>query len=128
MRRRAGEAISLGSCDHLRSVRLLTWWNGHDTASSGPAAFTVVPRCSPLDLVRLWCGPSRWLHLGTFPTSFFVGVGASARTAPLSRALLSKTPGVRTPCSPRRPSPSASSRLRPFDPSDLAAQDVGAVR
>jgi hypothetical protein len=25
---------------------------------SGQTAFTVVPRCSPLDLVRLWCTPA----------------------------------------------------------------------
>lgn len=47
--------ISLGSCGHLWHVRALTWGNGCHTASSCPTAFTVVPRCSPLNLVRLWC-------------------------------------------------------------------------
>lgn len=28
-----------------------------DGAPLGSAAFTVIPRCSPLNLVRLWCGP-----------------------------------------------------------------------
>lgn len=37
----------------------LTWGNGRARASVGSAAFTVVPRRSPLVLVRLWCeGPS----------------------------------------------------------------------
>lgn len=49
-------AISLGSCDHLGSVWMLTWANGWAGASSGSDAFTVIPRCSPLYLVRLWCG------------------------------------------------------------------------
>lgn len=35
---------------------MLTWANGSAVASSGSAAITVIPRCSPLDLVRLWCG------------------------------------------------------------------------
>jgi hypothetical protein len=39
----------------LRAVRALTWVNGWAVASSGTVAFTVIPRCSPLDLVRLWC-------------------------------------------------------------------------
>jgi hypothetical protein len=34
---------------------LLTWPNVRTEASSGPLAFTVIPRCSLLDLVRLWC-------------------------------------------------------------------------
>lgn len=49
-------APSLGSCDHLRPDRVLTWANGRAVASSGPDACTVIPRCSPLCLVRLWCG------------------------------------------------------------------------
>lgn len=50
------QALSLGSCDHLRAARTLTSTNGSGATSSGWAAFTVIPRCSPLDLVRLWCG------------------------------------------------------------------------
>jgi hypothetical protein len=38
---------------------VLNWANGLVEASSGSVAFTVVPRCSPLDLVRLWCGVGR---------------------------------------------------------------------
>lgn len=49
-------ALSLGSCDHLGPVRALTWANGWTSVPPGSVAFTVVPRCSPLDLVRLWCG------------------------------------------------------------------------
>jgi hypothetical protein len=30
--------------------------NGPGAALSALPVFTVVPRCSPLDLVRLWCG------------------------------------------------------------------------
>jgi hypothetical protein len=60
------QAISLGSCGHLRQVRVLTWANGCGAASSGPAAFTVVPRCSPLVLVHLWCGDAV-RHVG-FPS------------------------------------------------------------
>jgi hypothetical protein len=45
-------AISLGSCELLRPVRTLTWANGERAAPSDSAAFTVVPRCSPLVLVR----------------------------------------------------------------------------
>lgn len=37
-------------------VGALTCTNGRAVASSGSAAFTVTPRCSPLYLVRLWCG------------------------------------------------------------------------
>ncbi len=33
----------------------LTWANGRTAASSAFVAFTVVTRCPPLDLVRLWC-------------------------------------------------------------------------
>ncbi|MCT9106957.1 hypothetical protein ACFWD7_02910 [Streptomyces mirabilis] len=49
-------AISLGSCDHWRAICTLIWANGLGAAPPTSAAFTVVPRCSPLDLVRLWCG------------------------------------------------------------------------
>ncbi|GAA2901734.1 MULTISPECIES: hypothetical protein [Streptomyces] len=35
---------------------MLTWANALGMAASGRAAFTVVPRYSPLYLVRLWCG------------------------------------------------------------------------
>lgn len=52
----------MGSCDHLRLVRSLTWVNGRIAASSGWAAFPVVPRCSPLVLVRLWCGRATGHH------------------------------------------------------------------
>jgi hypothetical protein len=40
----------------MRPVQPLNWDNVPDKVSSTVAAFTVVPRCSPLDLVRLWCG------------------------------------------------------------------------
>lgn len=46
-------ALSLGSCDHLRPVYALSWANGDTVAPSGEATFTVIPRCSPPDLVRL---------------------------------------------------------------------------
>ncbi len=49
-------ALSSGSCGHLWSVRGLTWGNSLGGTSSDMAAFPVIPRCSPLDLVRLWCG------------------------------------------------------------------------
>jgi hypothetical protein len=51
------DAISLGSCGHLGVLRGLTCANGRVRASSAPLAFTVIPRCSPLNLVRLWCRP-----------------------------------------------------------------------
>ena len=35
------------------------------TALSGAGAFTVVPRCSPPDLVRLWCARMTGTGLGT---------------------------------------------------------------
>lgn len=40
----------------MKLASALIWANGRGAASSGRAAFTVTPRCSPLDLVRLWCG------------------------------------------------------------------------
>ena len=53
------DTLNLGSCDHLEPVQLLTWANGVGVASLVLAAFTVIPRCFPLGLVRLWCdGPS----------------------------------------------------------------------
>lgn len=36
----------------------LTRANGRAGAPSGSATFTVIPRCSPPDLVQLWCGHS----------------------------------------------------------------------
>jgi hypothetical protein len=50
------DAISLRSCDQLRAACTLTSTNGRGATSSGWVAFTVLPRCSPLDLVRLWRG------------------------------------------------------------------------
>ncbi|GGT25436.1 hypothetical protein GCM10010254_52510 [Streptomyces chromofuscus] len=46
----------------MRPVCALTWANSLGAAPSVSAAFTVVPRCSPLHLVRLWCGRDhpRW--------------------------------------------------------------------
>jgi hypothetical protein len=35
---------------------VLTWANGRIVGSWTWAAFPVIPRCSPLDLVRMWCG------------------------------------------------------------------------
>lgn len=40
----------------LRPVRGMTWANGYGMASLDSPAFTVIPRCSPHYLVRLWCG------------------------------------------------------------------------
>jgi hypothetical protein len=48
----------LGKCGHLRAVLGLTWANGRLVLPLGSAAFTVIPHCSPLDLVRLWYAPS----------------------------------------------------------------------
>lgn len=48
-------ALSLGSCGQLEPVRELTWVNDQIGASRAWAAFPVIPRCSPPDLVRLWC-------------------------------------------------------------------------
>jgi hypothetical protein len=45
-------AISLGSSDHLGPVCALTWANVRPVLLPGSAAFTVVPRCSPLVLVQ----------------------------------------------------------------------------
>lgn len=50
-----GRALSLGSCGHLRLAGLLNWAFTWHRVSSPSVAFTVVPRCSPLYLVRLWC-------------------------------------------------------------------------
>jgi hypothetical protein len=52
---RSGFNLSLGSCDHARPVRSLTWDDRHVRTLSGVVAFTVVSRCSPPDLVRLRC-------------------------------------------------------------------------
>lgn len=52
------EALSLGSCGTPVPIRTLVCENGLAMASLGSAPFTVGPRCSSLDLVRLWCGPS----------------------------------------------------------------------
>lgn len=60
----AGRALSLGSCDHLWPTRTLTWADARGAASPSSATFTVVPRCSPSNLVRLWCG-SDAMHGGS---------------------------------------------------------------
>ncbi|WP_406414893.1 DUF6415 family natural product biosynthesis protein [Streptomyces sp. NBC_01614] len=52
-------ALSLGSCGHLWPVCALTWPNDLGAALSASSAFTVIPRCPPLDLVRLWCAGRR---------------------------------------------------------------------
>ncbi|MFD5815086.1 hypothetical protein [Streptomyces sp. NPDC127038] len=44
----------MGSCGHSGPVRTLTWVNGPAVVPSGSATLIVIPRCSPLDLVRLW--------------------------------------------------------------------------
>lgn len=49
-------ALSLGSCGHLRPIGALTWASDCPVALPGSTAFPMIPRCSPLDLVRLWCG------------------------------------------------------------------------
>lgn len=46
-------ALSLGSCERLGLAWALTWMNGCFLVLLGCAAFIVVPRCSPLDLVHL---------------------------------------------------------------------------
>ena len=48
-------ALSLGSCEHFQTAGSLTWANSRCATSSGWVVFTVIPRCSPLYLVRLWC-------------------------------------------------------------------------
>lgn len=48
---------SLGSCGHLRLAWGLTRASVRDLALVSPVAFTVLPCCSPLDLVRSWCAP-----------------------------------------------------------------------
>lgn len=52
-------AIRFGSCGHLSPDSRLTWSDGDVAASWGGATFTVIPRCAPPDLVRLWCGVGR---------------------------------------------------------------------
>jgi hypothetical protein len=49
-------AISLGSCGHLRLIGALTWVNGRGLVSFPSVPCPVIPRCSPPDLVPLWCG------------------------------------------------------------------------
>lgn len=49
-------ALSLGSCGHLGLILMLTWRNGEVAAPSGCTTLPVIPRCSPPDLVRPWCG------------------------------------------------------------------------
>lgn len=56
--------LSSGSCGHLLPGRSLTWAKARGAATTGLAAFTVVPRCSPPDLVRLWCVHRRLTLLG----------------------------------------------------------------
>lgn len=52
--------LSLGCCGSLGPDR---WADLPEWLVRGllraPGAFTVIPRCSPLDLVRLWCGSPR---------------------------------------------------------------------
>lgn len=45
--RRQKQRLSLGSYDHLRLIRVLTWANGRGADSSGLAAFTVNSPLSP---------------------------------------------------------------------------------
>ena len=45
-------ALSLGSCDPLRSVQALNWANAGDEGSPALASFTVIPRWSLRHLVR----------------------------------------------------------------------------
>lgn len=47
--------LSLESCGHLKSVRVLTRANCLGSAPWVLPAFTVIPRCSLPDLVHLWC-------------------------------------------------------------------------
>ncbi|TQK52044.1 hypothetical protein FBY35_2469 [Streptomyces sp. SLBN-118] len=49
------EALSLGSCGDPGLVLRLTTAFGRCAGPAGTIAGTVVPRCSKLDLVRLWC-------------------------------------------------------------------------
>jgi hypothetical protein len=58
----SSRSIRLGPHVRLQRVGALTWVNGLDRALPGSAAFTVVPRTSPLVLLRLWCG-ANWSQL-----------------------------------------------------------------
>lgn len=50
--------FGLESCGQLGPAVALTWSNGQFVVSAVSVAFTVIPRCSPLDLVRLRCAHS----------------------------------------------------------------------
>jgi hypothetical protein len=50
-------AISLGSWGDLGLIRPLSWRNKGPRPVFDAHAGTVIPRGSPPDLVRLWCGP-----------------------------------------------------------------------
>lgn len=52
-------AISLGSCEFLESVEALTSVKGRLEAGGDP--LSVIPRCAPSDLVRLWCAHSSYI-------------------------------------------------------------------
>ncbi len=55
-----GQSPQLGKLRPSRLARASAWVNDGDTELSELAPFTVIPRCSPPDLVRLWCGVMRW--------------------------------------------------------------------
>ncbi|MGX1271315.1 hypothetical protein RKD18_004509 [Streptomyces phaeoluteigriseus] len=66
----------MGRCGHLGPVGLLNWGFTWHRVSSPSVAFTVVPRCSPLDLVRLWCTPLSSIPAATLPTSAYARLAA----------------------------------------------------
>lgn len=56
----------------------LTCLNGRFVTSAGSTAFTVIPRCSPLDLVHLWCG---YLRTGASARALKVLLGCPDQSA-----------------------------------------------
>lgn len=52
-------ALGLGSCEHFAAGLGADLGKRPDFGIVGGACFAVIPCCSPLDLVCLWCGLSR---------------------------------------------------------------------
>ncbi|WEP01042.1 sigma factor (plasmid) [Streptomyces sp. FXJ1.172] len=48
---------------HLGSMWALPWGDGVTSESQSLVAFTVIPPCFPLVLMRLWCGRNTWRHV-----------------------------------------------------------------
>lgn len=76
--------MTLGSCGHLWAAEALTCANGRRAGPSGSATFTPIPRCSPLDLVRLWCGLLRTWCRWAPATSCFGGTDSRAPKPPVT--------------------------------------------